>query len=335
MHISYLAIRTWLACRQRYHYEYVLRVQPQRENPDLLLGTGIHAAIDAHHSGLDATCAFTAWFLAFEREHPAPTLAIAEERTAWYTLGCGMLDTYSEWAETHDDFASIIATEYEFSVPIPGTDGYLDGRIDSIIADAAGQLWLLEYKTAKSFYDDGHLDLDLQSSLYQWAFQHLLDRGDLPELDGHELTGVLFTTLRKAVPKTPELLASGKGLSKAVSFSTTASLYRAAIRQYGFDEREYSSHLAKLDAQGNTFIRREEMYRSPTELAQVEEDLYTIYVDMAQYGLIYPSPTKWCPRCAFYQPCVNRRKGDDEATTLATHFITRERHIQRVAEGVA
>jgi hypothetical protein len=151
-------------------------------------------------------------------------------------------------------------------------------------------------------------------------------RGELPTIDNRTLAGVYFTTLRKAVPKEPELLKSGKGLAKNVSFGTTHARYLHAIEAHGFDPTDYQEHLEKLLAQGNTFVRREVMHRTDTELAQVESDLIDIYREMSCADRWWPTPTKFCPTyCAFYQPCVNRRKGDDENYTLHTQYAPKTR----------
>ena len=88
-----------------------------------------------------------------------------------------MLEHYQLWALGKDDF-EIIRVEFQFEVPIPGTDdGLLVGTFDGLIRDDDSNFWVFEHKTFMQEPPPEFLTLDRQTSAYQWAAQQLMDSG--------------------------------------------------------------------------------------------------------------------------------------------------------------
>ena len=231
------------------------------------------------------------------------TLAVEveEDFNERVALGQGMLEHYFEWSAENDNF-TVVKSEIEFEVEIPGIDAVYQGRIDAIIQDERGRYWLMDHKTAAQFGDTTWLDLDTQISAYCWAVNKQL---------GVKLEGLVYNELKKSVPKPPSVNKNGT-LSQNKAARTSYHLYKQAIRDLGLNESDYAEYLEYLKAKSNYF-RRTYISRSPAELERVE-----LYIRMEAQEmlnpevLIYPNPSRFnCSSCAFLAPCLAMQDGSD------------------------
>lgn len=321
-------------CRRKWDLGSYMRQNmiPDRVNDKLWLGTGIHFALSEYYEkGIHPMVAFNEWSKA-EIARIQTTVGLWEEQMGMIQeaidLGLGMMQHYAIWSRIEDDkyFNEVVATEHEFCVPVVDPNGNATGvnyvgRIDGIVKDITGGLWLLEHKTAAAV-DTTKLPLDEQVGSYIWAAQQIY---------GVQLEGVIYNILRKRVPRQPEVLKNGH-LSQNKSIDTTYEVYLKALtdhyaalnKQVPIDD--YRGILDHLQEKGNTFFVRERVRRNQYEIKNQGLRIYHEYVDMNRPDLVlYPNPTKDCAwDCDFRSVCMAMEDGSDPGYLLSSMFKRRE-----------
>jgi hypothetical protein len=245
-------------------------------------------------------------------------------------LGLGMLQHYFKWAPKNDKEWIPIKSEIEFEVPVPVPNGLLDltprtfnvdkegnllvlldgewarvvyqGRIDLIVQFSDGRYGVLDHKTAAQFGQTEHLELDTQTRSYAWACKKML---------GLDISTIIYSELKKSVPKPPRVLKSGY-LSQAKNQGTTVELYVQALKERGEDPEYYANFLTELEFNQQEYFRRIEVGYSASELEMTELGICMEAIDMLNDPFIYPNPDRWnCNGCAFRTPCVMRQEKND------------------------
>jgi len=349
VNISYSEIDTYKRCKMRHFYSYLTLLEPKAPNWDLILGSAVHYGLERHYGyGESAETAIYRYLALLWQEYSS------DERVGWgdrvelrmhAELAVAMVTHYAAWMERTQPF-HLLAVEQRFTVPIPGTDHTFSGIIDGIAHKDDGSLWIVEYKTKKTFPEFDHLILNEQSALYQWAAQTLLDEGKLVPSNGmyaghvlrpsQRFAGVQFVMLKKVMPEPPPLLQSGK-LSQNKAMTTTPDLYRAAIAKHGMQERDYQQFLAYLDGQSDTLIRVDEYPRTEAELSIMARALTIVAREMAtmerdpEYAEAYPSPSFFCKTCPFLTVCNLFHTGGDEESALEQHYQKRKSRSEQRA----
>jgi len=315
-------------CRRRWGWSSHLRgnIGPKQNAAPLWMGTGIHFALeDCHGANIfgHPAAAFKAYVeatLIAARRDRNRLPADLEELTE---LSVGMLSYYwDEWLVARDPlqtffFNGVAQTEVNFRVELPwepGKYGYdrvmYSGTLDRVIVDEHDQLWILEYKTAKSL-QTLHYSNDSQISTYCWA-------GNL--LYGRPITGVIYQQHLKALPEEPRILSNGRLSQDKRQRITHRSLRRAIMNIYGdvskapLDYIDFLNFLASQeDMDRDKFVRRDRVYRNAQQcqaeavkiLMEVEEMLNP---DLA----LYPNPDRTCQfMCPFNGACVSLDDGSD------------------------
>lgn len=168
--------------------------------------------------------------------------------------------------------------EQTFRVPLPTVDGRrhaqwsFAGKWDLVAthrASGACKIWDHKFSTRnlEELQVDGDTDTQPLGYLYAATFlattkPRLLRPGDAPLWPATMPTpsGFVHNWIRRAVPTEPGLLANRKNptLSRAKTHVTTTALYRQAIARHGLDENEYADHLAWLEQNEPSFVRRSE-----------------------------------------------------------------------------
>jgi len=335
-------------CRQQWNWSSKIRsdLEPNRSDFNLTFGTAIHRGLEHYYDPRlwnDVQAREALAIVEFVGALPKPPQDADPEQEAAYCeavdLGKGMLCNYFAWARKHDHFTpKYVEIEFEVPIPVPHDltylpegfsiyviDGreYLDyqdepivyqGRIDLIVEDDWGALWIADHKTAGKFYDTEFLQLDEQCSSYAWAIQEML---------GIRVEGVLYNELRKTLPHPPKQLKSGK-FSTDKSQETTYDLYVETLAQHGEDVLGYEPFLSWLQENEKPYFRRTQVHRSQRELALVGHRIAYEAIDMLNAPSIYPSPDRFtCGRCAFKTPCLALMDGSDHAWMLNELFHRR------------
>lgn len=339
MEVSYSEISTFKWCRRKWDYACVQRLADTTLDWNLLLGSAIHYGLERFLSNSeDMHASVKFWWTQMHAELQKSHTFTAEENITLheqFELSLAMADAYMAWSKNNDAF-HVVAIEYAFAVPIPGTqDGIFKGLIDGVI-EVDGGLWLLEHKTRKKFDAIEDLALDDQTSLYQWALTYLVRSGQFFGYDPDtEVLGTYFTMLKKEALAMPKLLKNGMALSQDKSASTSYELFRQALQLYGFAETGYETTLERLQLQGHPTIRRFMYVRPEDELVRVVADLISVYRAMkyAQENedACYPTHSTSCRYCSFFNLCKTDRQGGDVQTILATFVQRPSREQARLA----
>ena len=282
-------------------------------------GTGVHFALEDFH-GLNIyghpAIAFKAYAMATVAAGRAPALWREME-----LLGMGSMSYYAEmFLRNREPLQTLIwngVPQVEVNARIDLGVRAPDGRkllygftLDRVIEDEYGQLWIVEYKTAKSFRVH-HFDIDDQITAYCWAAWRLY---------GKPVAGVVYQQHKKSLPSLPKILSTGK-ISTDARQSTTAGLYGEMLRSvYGPPSSWpsqniilYNKLLAEEDEDKDRFVRRDKVERNLRQLQSFEAKLLMEIEDMARDDLpLYPNPSKDCEwGCPLQSACVAMDRGDD------------------------
>lgn len=338
-------------CRQKWDFAYRYGgtgMVPQYEDWNLAFGTALHAGWEAYYDPKTWHIARTEVLpLVIVKFHDSwkqfkQNLTTVDEFIRWQemaTLGVSMLHNYAEWAPEHDNFDPI-GVEIKFEVPIRGilyypgfdipvhvppvTDRlqpewniFYQGKIDVLLRDRQGGLWIMDHKSCSSIQSGlpDFLPMDEQIGSYCWAIGQEL---------GVKIEGFLYNEAVKTVPHPPKVLKNGS-LSKDKSQNTNLKLYLKAIRDNGLDPEPYHDFLLFLTEIPNKYFRRTQVQLSPRRLQLIGDRIRTEAVMMLNNPEIVPNPNQFmCGRCQYKSPCDAMMDGSDPDWILKELYEERE-----------
>ena len=268
-----------------------------------------------------------------QKDRDAPEFDMTYEES--YELLKGMLKHYENWLYQRDPLQTywldgVPQVEVKFQIPIPFDTSnteydevVYEGKLDRVVIDEYGGLWIVEYKSARQF-DVLKLDTDAQVSAYCWAGNLIYDR---------PIQGVIYQQHRKDVPSPPKLLRSGK-FSANKDQLTTWHLYNKSLQNlYGDPSKAPEdniiclNHLADLESENHDkYIRRDQ---APRNQHQIEAEGFKIMLELEEMLnpniSCYPNPTWDCAYdCKdFIMPCIMLDSGDDWTTELESATVQR------------
>jgi hypothetical protein len=201
---------------------------------------------------------------------------------------------------------------------------YLAGTLDGLERRKAdGTLWISEYKTCRDIEERMKLlQHDEQATTYCYMAQ---------ELFGERIHGVIYTLLRKKVPRVPKPLANGY-LSQRKDIDTTYATYKAAIyRQHGqvsdqFIKRHYGDMLDYLANFSEPYVARVAIERTQAQIDRFITELHQTALEMYDPRTpLYANRTWACPGCHFRQPCLSMDRGEDRQMRMLLKYEYRKR----------
>lgn len=331
-------------CRRQWDFASPSRqgYEKKQSHEALWMGTGIHHVLELfYREGAEVVEEWNKWV---DSELERLTDLVPERMREEFLkrseevriLGEGMLENYAIWslkADNSEDigFKEILSVEKEFQVPVRDADGnvarwtdregtvweiHLVGRLDMLVEDFYGRIWLLDHKTSKDKLDPEHLLMDDQMTIYIWAVQQIL---------GKPIEGAYYNVLRKKLPTIPKELKAG-GLSQDKSMDTTLEVYMAEIEKLGLDPADYTKMIDILSNKPSTFQQREKVRRTPYEIALAGRLLLYEGIDMLNQPFIYPNPNwdcKW--RCDYKELCLAMNRNDDIEWMLESMYQKSDR----------
>ena len=204
------------------------------------------------------------------------------------------------------------------------------GRIDALMQDEYGRIWVVDWKTAARLSGqeegdspDEFIQLDDQVTSYCWAMWVL----------GIEVAGFIHHEIKKAFPLPPEpnkVKRQGCWYSVNKQQNTSYELYLETIREgdpVGYDSGAYDDFLAYLKETGPRYYSRKQVVRNVAELRNAGWNIAMEAMEMIRPDLpIYPSPGRFaCSFCAFRQPCIATNRDEDVEYLFASSYDVRSR----------
>lgn len=298
----------------------------------LSLGVGCHKALELFYlKGYDPVDVFDQW-CDFELEcikeksnqyQQEDTEKVDEQRS----LGKDMMSYYKEWANKNDNdwFEDVVSMEEKFEVPIytpKGNKSRCDfvGRVDGLVRDDLGRLWILENKTYTRANTD-HLPLDEQVASYCYAISQKYNE---------KVSGVLYNIILKKTPEKPSVNKSGS-ISRRKKKSLTRELYVDTIKSNGEDVEDYQDILSWIDENSHDFVVREKVRKNDAELKNIHDRIYNVYRDISESkNRLFPNPQQKfgsiCGDCSFKNVCIRESEGGDWEVMLDRMFQKRKPH---------
>lgn len=191
-------------------------------------------------------------------------------------LFAAMLQGYHERYKSQP--LELVMNEEVLSCPVKTRRGNVSnrsgiaGRLDKLVRDEHGQLWVTDHKTTKMQLRDWRTTHEYNPQLSQYAV--MLRRM------GYDPVGVCYDLALKAAPPAPEsfrVVAKGDRLYAQLPQHTDAASYRAALLHHGLDESEPShvKALGRLDQLDDLFFKRVWIRFGDGEIDRAEREIYT------------------------------------------------------------
>lgn len=311
--LNYSMIQQFKKCRKAYEYRHLDLIVPKVTPEALQFGSMVHDMLKAFyqfgcsHADLKKqTCTIVdisnkeLWGLVVKAGYTYLTenidsvvysngafrVVLTNEDKEKFNLAVQMVRRYFEKFIHDRENYTVLFLEIQIKVPIRTTNGKISKfkfgfTPDVVVMDELFNIYLVEHKTTKESVTTrlDSVDTDSQVYDYAWAVGMFLKKL-LKTSKDITIKGVIYNVLRKKNPRVPEVLKSGKGLSKNKAIDTTYEVYRNAIDRHGFDPEDYYEVLEVLDMKGDTFTGREIVPISKSLVSQVEAELYEIAKEM-------------------------------------------------------
>lgn len=306
-HFHVSDLRQFKNCRIKWYFSSPLRGgwEPKTQPHALHVGSLVHQAIELWYSDRSQTTS-DVWNTIWANEEARLTQENVtmpdEEADALYAKCVAILDTYLNWARKNDNL-EVLHSEQKFEVPfIQADEVYLAGKMDQIVRDEYGNLWVRDFKvTTADFFDYSEYirSQDDQVRAYVYALRQLF-----PE---ERIGGAIYTFIRAASPTIPEVLKSGKGLSRRANIDTTYDIYYQTILDHGFDPDDYEEILTLLKNKPRPWVMQCQIFLTEPDLAlwkarsnlTVRQMMRTNHPD-----LLWPADYFSCKGCRFRKPCA-------------------------------
>lgn len=328
-------------CRRRWGWQSHLRgnLGGREGQSPLWLGSGFHFALEDFHGENrfgHPSAALKGYVNATRKTDPK---ALPHNWQDDAQLGIGMLDYYADsWLSNRDGLTTFIwkgvpQVEVNFRIELPvnpellaffGYDGAIySGTLDRVVIDGNGNLWIVEYKTAKTI-QTLHLANDSQVTSYCWAGMHLYDRPVL---------GVIYQQHRKELPRDPKVLATGRLSTDKNQLITFQSMRSSIKRMYGDISRAPGTYIDMLNylalgesVLGDKFVLRTKAERNRQQCESEGVKILMEAEEMLNPNLpLYPNPDRTCQyMCPFNGACVSLDDGSDYAYELELLFQDRD-----------
>lgn len=292
------SIKLWRRCRQAYYYKEVEGIQKKTTPIALKRGTILHQAIEAYYTG-------KSWEDAIYKFKTEYDNLMEEEKEYYGDLPGECYRIMSGYIKLYDKLPEkALAVELDFSDnPVEVFPQiYLKGKIDLILENKKG-VWVVEHKSHKRLPSESDRFIDLQTAVYVTVAEKL----------GYKIDGVLWDYLRTKPPTIPEVLVSGKGISKNKRIDTDYDTYLATILAHGFNPKDYADQLERV--KNNPFYLRRYMPKSQRVIRGLLNELRITALEIEKLKMFpYRNIDKMvCRGCQYRSLCEAELLGLDSS----------------------
>jgi hypothetical protein len=164
--ISWSEVDAWRQCPYKWSLSYYERwTSPLLVSPALARGTLWHQVMEIHYG-----CLQQGGKLSQALDSVGDFLKVVEAEETDVSLILWMYAGYVQmWAEDDRDW-QILGVEGRLELPLV-SDIHVKCRLDLVIRDSQGRVWLIDHKTCRNLPSGQELDLDDQFGLYQWLLR--------------------------------------------------------------------------------------------------------------------------------------------------------------------
>lgn len=321
--LSASAIDNWKSCPIRWLNAQIHRVRKVEETDSRRQGVSWHKVHELNRD-MDAVTEYIN-----EQYTTVPPYKTAEEWEIERVILLYCFSGYNWYFDQQPDQYEVLATEIEFEMPLYDTDGneipdvVVRGKIDQIVQDEYGNLYVREFKSTSLTINDeywDHLNLDPQVSIYvqaaNWLLVNdmLLDYGIEP--DAPPIRRVLYNVWHKPKigPKfitqkaSKELVESGRYCNQEFEIKSTVVRPIAppvieagllinnvsALVEPGKKEGTFAIYetpdmfgarlLQDVVERPEFYFQQRELCRTPEQMVKFQQELLNIHA-MMQYQL--------------------------------------------------
>lgn len=164
-HVTYSEVRSFQSCPLKWKYQYVDRVMPERLSAAMLLGSGIHAAVELHFESLlaavpppDVDRMMVAFQTCWETDAVKAEVQYSrgQDESAIMATARRMLEEFAA-SPLADPLGEIVGVEESFKVHLGDDLPSLAGRVDMITLDRQkNELTITDFKTARSVWSQAN-----------------------------------------------------------------------------------------------------------------------------------------------------------------------------------
>jgi RecB family exonuclease len=312
-------IKTFNRCPKQYEYKYIDLLEPKKKMRPLYLGSWVHSCLEMLYKEGDWKLGHIPYVQDWNKLFDEEKLAL---RTRGKTVGPPLPELVErimrsyQWYYKNDGWEPY-AVEQILEVPTPlilkGRRFIFKGRLDLIIKDDEGLLWLVDHKTASSIPDATSFHaMDPQLMLYPWAAQ---------EQYGIELAGIIYNYVKSKAPTIPKVNKDGS-LSKRKIVTDYPTLLRF-LKQEGYDPADFIDTLRPL-AKKSEYLRRYRLPREPYVTKQVLLDTLSVVKRIDETKRFTRTITRDCVRCPYHDLCRSELNGFDTEMMRQTNFTISE-----------
>ena len=316
--VSQSKVKTWLACKRRYHYRYIEKLRRVKKGRPLTFGTMVHDMIEAHTNGGDPFEILDKWELE-QGKHFKAEAEIYGDLIA--DIGFIMEDYFAKWKTDKKDKLTYIEingkkAEHAFAIPLE-PKLLLTGKIDGFAKTPDKLKWLVEHKSFNRRPSEEFRWLNLQSSVYIRISEMI----GWPEVDG-----TMWDYIHSRPSKLPEALKGGKVSQKKID------VLPAALRSFLSDNKIKVTAVPDLMKHAETTVRDNYFFRIRNPLtAKVVDAIYSDFIDAIHdmrdnHGkLKMRSIDKHCQWCDYAPLCKAEMLGHDVKFLIKREYVRDEK----------
>lgn len=322
--VSVTKLLTWLRCRMKYYYRYILNLKKKVIAVAPARGSIIHTCLEAHYKGQPWVAALERWQQ--DTETNLLPFMTDEQRAEWETIPRDVyriVQGYLRAFTAHDQQFDVLAVEHEDTVELP-SGITLEYRLDRLLREkATDMLFILDSKSIAQIPTDNIRFTDVQSVVYIWAHAKRI---------GKDIAGLIWDYIRTKAPVVPKLLQKG-GLSRDKSIDTDWPTYLAAIQANGLNPVDYEDMRAILAEKA--FYKRVKQAKPVALMQQMLTEVdYTSRQIQATHKLINDGRSVIFPRtllhscswdCEFAELCFAQLAGQSGEWIINASYEPRTR----------
>lgn len=315
VHFNQSRLKTFDRCPKQYEYKYLQLLEPKKKARPLFLGSWVHSALETHYAKGD-------WKIGHELYVKQWNKLFKEERTLLSQKG-GPLPSLVErimrsylWYHRDEDWEPVYIEEV-LEVPTPlildGRRFIFKGRLDLVVRDGEGKLWLVDHKTASTIPQPTAFHaMDPQLMLYPWAakIQFNID-----------IAGVVYNYVRSKPPSLPKINLDGS-ISKRKIVTDYPTLLRF-LKANGKNPADYRPLLKQLYRKSD-FLRRYKMPRENVVTKQILLDTLSKVKRIDETKRFTRTITRDCVRCPYADICRAELNGFNTDMARKVNFTVSE-----------